>query len=242
MGVALPRPEIAEGFAVFALLLFGGLAIVANALTAGAVGHVGIALTFALVVLVLVYAVGHVSGAHINPAVTIAFAATGHFPWRRVPSYVIAQFVGGLLAALVLVWMFPAEAAGTVTGLGEGVGVTNGFVLEVLATGLLCFVIASVATDARAEGPAAGLAIGLAIGVGALSVGALTGGSLNPARSLGPALVTGQFAHLWLYLLAPVVGGVAAMGLYEVIRPGEVPEPEEIQERALDEVDAGEPA
>lgn len=242
MALALPRPEIAEGFAVFALVLFGGLALVANALTGGAVGHVGIALTFALVILVMVYAIGHVSGAHINPAVTIAFAATGHFPWRRVPSYVAAQCLGGLLAAWVLVWTFPTEAVGTVTALGDGVGVANGIVLEALATALLCFVIASVATDARAEGPAAGLAIGLSIGVGAISIGALTGGSLNPARSLGPALVTGEFAHLWLYLVAPVLGGVAAMGLYELLRPGEVPEPESVEEPALDDAEAGEPA
>jgi len=218
-------PEVAEVFATFALVLAGCGAIVANQLT-GAPGALGVALAFAAVIAVMVYATGHLSGAHINPAVTVAFAAIGHFPWRRVPSYIVAQLAGALAAAgLLRVW-FGATADLGATGLAASVDPISGLAIEIVATAFLAFVIASVATDARAQEPAAGLAIGAAVGLGALFAGPLTGGSMNPARTLGPALVTGKLASLWLYIVGPLVGATLAMGLYEAIRHAEVPEPD----------------
>lgn len=216
------RPELAEAIATFALVLAGCGAIVVDSLT-GQLGHLGIALTFALVITVMVYATAHVSGAHINPAITVAFAATGRFPWRRVPRYIGAQLLGGVAAAGILRALWGTTAGLGTTSLVPGLGLWQALTLEALATGLLAFVIASVATDARAQAPAAGLAIGLAVGVGALFIGPMTGGSLNPARSIAPALVSGQLTDLWLYLAAPVAGAVAAMGLYELVREGASP-------------------
>ncbi len=225
MRVASLAPELAEAIATFALVVAGCGAIVAHAMT-GAVGSLGVALTFAFVIAVMVYATGHLSGAHINPAITVGFAATGHFPWRRVPTYVAAQCLGALAASGVLrAWVGDVADLGT-TGLAAGIDPVTGLTIEIAATALLAFVIASVATDARAQAPAAGLAIGLAVGVGALFAGSLTGGSMNPARSLGPALVSGELTSLWLYIVGPLLGAVVAMGLYELIRHAEVPAPE----------------
>ncbi len=213
------RPAFAEALGAFALVLAGCGAIMANAET-GALGHVGVALTFAFVIAVMVYALGHVCGAHFNPAITLAFAATGHFPWRRVPSYVLAQAAGATAAALALRLLLGDVAREGATALGAGVGPLQGFVLEALATFLLAFVIVAVATDRRAAPGVAGLAIGLTVGLDALAFGPFTGASMNPARSLGPALASGSFAGLWLYLTAPIVGAVAGMLAYEALRPG----------------------
>jgi MIP family channel proteins len=218
-------PELAEAFATFALVVGGCGAIVADART-GALGGTGVALAFAAVIAVMVYATGHVSGAHINPAITVGFAATGHFPWKRVPGYVAAQCLGAVVGGGLLRWLVPASADLGATAPLAGFGLGQALVVEIVATGFLAFVIASVATDARATDPEDGLAIGLAVGLGALFAGPLTGGSMNPARSLGPALASGQWAALWLYVVGPVVGALAAMGFYEAIRPAETPEPE----------------
>lgn len=230
------RAELAEAIGTFALVFAGCGAIMADAAGAG-LGPVGIALTFTFVVAAMVYAIGHVSGAHINPAVTLAFAAVGRFPWRRAPSYIAAQVVGGLAAAGLLRLLLGLDGGLGVTTLAAGLPVWKGVVFEIVATGFLCFTIASVATDARAQGAASGLAIGIAVGLGALFAGSLTGASMNPARSLGPALVAGSFTHLWLYLLAPVVGGILAMAAYEVVRAGSVPE-----RQPVGELTTGEPS
>lgn len=218
-------PEAAEAFATFALVLAGCGAIVANA-RSGAPGALGVALAFAFVIATMVYATGHLSGAHINPAITVAFAAIGHFPWRRVPTYVAAQFSGAIAAAGLLRAWFGTTAGLGATSLAPGIDPITGFTIETAATAFLAFVIASVATDARAQRPAAGLAIGLAVGLGSLFAGPLTGGSMNPARSLGPALLAGQLAGSWLYVAGPLVGAIGAMGLYEAIRHAEVPTPD----------------
>lgn len=211
-----PRPELAEALGVFFLVLAGCGAAATDAVT-GALGHLGVALVFAFVITVLVYALGHVCGAHFNPAITLAFAVTGHFPWRRVPTYVLAQVLGAVLASLVLVALFGSVEAGlTLPRVSAG----KAFAIEALATALLALVIVAVATDRRAAPGAAGLAIGLSVGIGALAFGPLTGASLNPARSLGPALVSGTPGGLWIYLTAPVVGALVAMATYEVLRAG----------------------
>lgn len=232
------EPELAEAFATFALVFGGCTAIVADA-AYGTLGATGVALAFTAVITVMVYATGHLSGAHINPAITVAFAATGHFPWRRVPSYVAAQLAGALAGGGLLVALFGDQAGLGVTAPAEGLGLVPAFVIEVAATAFLAFVIASVATDARATDPEDGLAIGLAVGLGALFAGPLTGGSMNPARSLGPAAAAGQLQALWLYVAAPLVGAVGAMGFYEVLRPAAEPEPSPAEAEESGEVPAG---
>jgi MIP family channel proteins len=213
------RPEAAEALGVFALVFSGCGAIMVQA-TTGALGHVGVALTFGFVIVVLVYAMGHICGAHYNPAVTVAFAATGHFPWKRVPTYVAAQIAGAALAALVLRYLLGDAADLGATRLAAGVDAGRGFAIEAAATFLLALIIIGVATDRRAAPGAAGLAIGLTVALDALAFGPLTGASMNPARSLGPALVSGALDHLWLYVAAPVAGAAAAMFAYEALRRG----------------------
>lgn len=215
------RPELAEALGVFLLVLAGCGAIMVDAST-GALGAVGVSLVFGLAIVVLVYALGHVCGAHFNPAVTLAFALTGHFSWRRVPTYVFAQVVGALAAAGALRLLL-----GNVAGLGstvprDGVTLPVAFAIEALATFFLALVIIAVATDKRAAPGAAGLAIGFTVLLDALAFGPLTGASMNPARSLGPAIVSGEVTALWIYVAAPFVGATLAMLAYEQLRPGQL--------------------
>ncbi len=233
------RPEAAEALGVFALVFAGAGAIMADA-TTGELGHVGVSLVFGFVILAMVYALGHVSGAHFNPAITLAFAATGHFPWHRVPGYVLAQTVGAVVAALLLRAILGPVADVGATRLD---GVTNGqgFLLETLATFFLAFVIVGVATDRRAAPGAAGLAIGLTVALGALFAGPFTGASMNPARTLGPAVASGAWDHVWLYLGAPVLGAVLAMATYEALRPGRLAIKPKTALGALGPIDLGDP-
>ena len=191
----LGRRALAEGLAAFALVFAGCGAIVANAQYDAALGTVGIALVFGLVIMVMVYATGHLSGAHINPAVTIAFTITRHFPAREAIAYVAAQCTGAILAALVLLAVWPSQPA-ALGATVPTVGVGSALVYEAILTALLMFVIIAVATDTRAVGAAAAIAIGGTIGLDALFGGPVTGASMNPARSLGPALVSGTWTDL----------------------------------------------
>ncbi len=216
------RPEAAEAIGVFFLVVVGCGAIMVDA-TGGALGHVGVSLAFAFVILVQVYALGPVCGAHFNPAITLAFAASGHFPWRRVPSYLGAQVIGATVAAFTLKGLLGNVAHVGASAVAPGTTVAHAFLWEAIATFLLALVIIAVATDRRAAPAAAGLAIGLAVGVGALVAGPLTGGSMNPARSLGPALAAGFYDNLWLYVAAPVVGAVSAMLVYQWLRGASTP-------------------
>ncbi len=215
-------PELAEAVGTFALVLAACGAIAVNDVT-GAITHLGIAMAFGLVIAAMVYAVGHVSGAHFNPAVTIAFAATNHFPWRRVPSYIAAQIMGATLAAFTLRLLLPAGTEIGVTRVAAFLTPTAGLVVEVLLTAVLMFVIASVATDGRAMGHMAGLAIGATVGLSALWAGPLTNASMNPARSIGPALAFPEYAGLWMFIVAPIVGALAGAFLYEMLRGGDRP-------------------
>jgi MIP family channel proteins len=207
----------AEGLAAFALVFAGCGAIVSNDQYDGALGTVGIALTFGLIIMVMVYATGHLSGAHINPAVTIAFTLTRHFPSRDALAYVVAQIVGATAAALVLlaVWTDkPASLGATVPTVGVG----SALVYEVLLTAFLMFVIMAVATDTRAVGAAAAIAIGGTVGLDALLGGPVTGASMNPARSLGPAVAAGEWTDVWVYLVGPALGAVVGAFAYQVVR------------------------
>lgn len=212
----------AEAFGTFGLVFAGTGAVVIDAETGGTVGHVGIGLTFGLIIMAMIYAVGHISGAHFNPAVTLGFAVGRHFPWALVPRYWAAQLCGGVLASLVLRAMF-GESANLGATLPYG-SAGQSFVLEAILTFLLMFVIVSVATDTRAVGQAAALAIGGTIGLEALFAGPISGASMNPARSLAPALVSWTWDAQWLYVLGPCLGAVAGALAYGVVR-GEIPGP-----------------
>ncbi len=187
-----------------------------DALTEGVLGHGGVATAFGLVIGVMVYAVGHISGAHFNPAVTVGFASIGEFEWREVPAYILAQCGAAIAAAALLRALFgPVALLGTTLPTGSA---RQSVVLEVVLTFFLMFVIAAVATDERAPGRTAGLAIGGTVALGALVGGPISGGSMNPARSLGPALVSGELSDLWIYVVGPVVGALLGAVGYRLVR------------------------
>jgi aquaporin NIP len=211
------RRAAAEGLAAFALVFAGCGAIVADARYDAALGTVGIALVFGLVIMVMVYATGHLSGAHINPAVTVAFTLTRHFPPRNALAYVAAQLLGACAAAacLLAVWTdHPAALGATVPSVGVGSAV----VYEALLTALLMFVIMAVATDTRAVGAGAAIAIGGTIGLDALFGGPVTGASMNPARSFGPALLAGEWGDFWVYIAGPIIGAALGAFAYQLVR------------------------
>lgn len=210
------RAVAAEALGVFFVVLAGGAAILSGG------NALAVSLAFAFTVAVLVYALGHVCGAHYNPAVTLAFAVTGHFPWRIVPLYLGAQFVGATLASYVLLAVYGAVDP-VVADVRGGLDAWKAIVVEVLATAMLAFVIIGVATDRRAAQGMAGLAIGLAVGVGSIWAGPLTGGSMNPARAFGPALAALDWPDVWVHLTAPFAGAILGMVAYEVLRAGETP-------------------
>ena len=202
------KPLAAEFFGTFALVFAGTGAIVIND-SGGTVTHVGVALTFGLIVLAMIYAVGDVSGAHLNPAVTLGFALARRFEVRGILPYVASQCAGALLASGLLRLLFPNnETLGATAPAGP---VLQSFVLEVVLTLLLMFVILSVSTGAKEKGVMAGVAVGGVVGLEALFAGPVCGASMNPARSLGPALVSWHLEHLWVYLLAPPLGAALAV-------------------------------
>jgi aquaporin NIP len=209
------RSLVAEGVGTFALVFAGAGAIVVDART-HALGHFGVAITFGLVIMVMIYAVGHVSGAHFNPAVTFAFALTRHFPWTRAVAYWGAQIAGALLAAALIRASLGADAhLGATLPSGSQ---AQSFVWELVLTFFLMFVIIAVATDTRAVGEAAAIAIGGTVGLDAMFGGPISGASMNPARSIGPALVGGDLHALWLYIAAPLVGASLGAVTYQYIR------------------------
>ncbi|MDQ3044927.1 MAG: MIP family channel protein [Chloroflexota bacterium] len=212
----------AEAFGTFALVFAGTGAVVIDAETGGGIGHIGIGLTFGLVIMVMIYAVGHISGAHFNPAVTLGFAVGRHFPWSEVPRYWAAQLLGGVVASLLLRAMFGDTAQlGATVPFGSA---RRSFLLEIILTFLLMFVITSVATDVRAVGQAAAIAIGGTVGLEALFAGPISGASMNPARSLAPAIVSWTWADQWLYVAGPALGAVAGVLVYRFIRGNEIGE------------------
>ncbi len=215
MTPSLTRALAAETLGTFALVFAGAGAIMVDAKT-GALGHVGVALTFGLVIMAMIYAVGHVSGGHFNPAVTFAFALTRHFPWPRVGLYWAAQIVGAIIAAALL-----RSSLGDLAHVGATLpsgSDAQSFLWEVVLTSFLMFVIMAVATDTRAVGEAAAIAIGGTVGLDAMFGGPISGASMNPARSIGPALVSGDLHALWIYLAAPLLGAAVGALLYQLVR------------------------
>jgi aquaporin NIP len=213
----LARRAAAEALAAFALVFAGCGAIVANAQYDDALGAVGVSLVFGLIIMVMVYATGHLSGAHINPAVTVAFTLSRHFPARDAAAYIAAQLGGATAGALLLLAVWPDQPANlgaTVPSVGAG----SAFVYELVLTAFLMFVIVAVATDTRAVGAAAAIAIGGTVGLDALFGGPVTGASMNPARSFGPALAAGEWTDFWLYVLGPLAGATLGAFAYQLVR------------------------
>lgn len=209
------RRCFAEAIGTFALIFAGTGAIVINDVVAGSITHVGIALTFGLIVMAMIYTLGDVSGCHISPAATLAFWLAKRFPGREVAPYIASQIVGALLASLTLRLMFNHATLGATVPAG---GWAQSFFLEIILTSLLLFVALSVSTGAKEKGIMAGAAIGAVVALEAMFAGPISGASMNPARSLAPAIVSGTIGPLWIYLVAPLIGSALAVGSCQLAR------------------------
>ncbi|WP_088242431.1 MIP/aquaporin family protein [Calothrix rhizosoleniae] len=207
------REVLAEAIGTFILVFAGTGAVMANQLSDGAVTHLGISFVFGAVVAALIYSLGHISGAHFNPAVTLAFWTTGFFSKRLVLPYIMGQSLGAIAASFLLL-----ISLGKVANLGATLPLNDNwlqsFILELVLTFILMFVILGSGLDRRAPIGFAGLAIGLTVGLEAAFMGPITGASMNPARSLGPAFVGGIWQHHWLYWVAPILGAQLAVIVY----------------------------
>ena len=236
-GSPLSRRAGAEAVGTYALVTAGCGAIVVNTDT-GAIGHAGVALAFGLAVMVMIASVGHISGAHFNPAVTVAFALARHFPWRDVPAYAAAQVAGAVAGALTLrALLVDTRSLGATMPDGSAL---RSLGLEILLTAVLMFVITAVATDTRAVGELAAVAIGASVALGALWGGPVSGASMNPARSFGPALASGVWDAHWAYCLGPLVGasiGAFAYGWLRGDSEGAMPAAEEARREMLASTD-----
>lgn len=216
---------IAELIGTFCLVFAGTGAIVIDSSADGVITHVGIALTFGLIVMAMIYAIGDISGAHINPAVTIAFWAADRFDAKSVLPYVVCQCLGALLASLLIYLLFPvhptlgATTPANTWWIPVEPMIWQSFVLEVVLTFILMFVILSVSTGAKEKGIMAGVAIGGTVALAAMFAGPISGASMNPARSLGPAVVSGHLTYLWIYVAAPILGALLAVGACRCIHP-----------------------
>lgn len=209
------RKALAEAIGTFCLVFAGAGAIVVDGATGGAVTHAGVAITFGLVVMAMIYALGDISGAHINPAVSVAFAAAGRLPWTRAARYIAAQCAGAVLAALLLRLMFPQdESLGSTVPFGPA---WRSFALEVVLTFILMLVILAVSSGSKEKGLMAGIAVGGVVGLEAMFAGPISGASMNPARSLGPAIVSARVGDLWIYLAAPALGALLAVPAWRAL-------------------------
>ena len=210
------RKYVAEAIGTFVLVFAGTGAVVVNDVSHGTITHVGIALTFGLVVMAMIYAIGDISGAHMNPAVTLGFWAARRLPGRCVLPYVASQLVGACAASGVLRLLFVHPTLGGTYPSGSA---TQSFVMEAILTAILMFVILSVASGPKEKGIMAGIAIGGVIGLEAMFAGPVCGASMNPARSLAPAVLSGDMRAVWVYLLAPTLGAVSVAPWHHWLRP-----------------------
>jgi MIP family channel proteins len=214
---AVGRRATAEAIAAFGLVFCVGGAAAAEGAGHAHLGLAGQAAVSGLAIMALIYAVGHLSGAHMNPAVTLAFTATRHFPRREAVSYVAAQLAGAALAGLLLLAIWPGKP-GDLGANSIGVSVGSALVVETVLSALLMFVIMAVATDTRAVGAGAAIAIGGVVLLDILVGGGVSGASMNPARSFGPALASGRWDDFWIWIVGPVVGATAGAFAYQLIR------------------------
>uniref|UniRef100_A0ACD5TKE1 Uncharacterized protein n=2 Tax=Avena sativa TaxID=4498 RepID=A0ACD5TKE1_AVESA len=215
LSVQFVQKILAEIFGTYMLIFAGCAAVTVNLRTGGTVTFPGICVTWGLTVMVMVYSVGHISGAHFNPAVTFAFATCGRFPWRQVPAYAAAQLLGSTAASITLRLLFGNNHFFGTVPAGSDV---QSLVLEFIITFYLMFVVSGVATDNRAIGELAGLAVGSTVVLVVLFAGPISGASMNPVRTLGPAMITGRYKGLWVYIVGPVGGAVAGAWAYNLIR------------------------
>jgi aquaporin Z len=209
---------VAEAFGTFCLVFAGTGAIVINDVSGGVVTHVGIAIVFGLVVMAMIHAVGDISGAHLNPAVTIGMAAAGRLPCGHVIPYVATQLGGAFAASGLLRLLFPHHASlGATVPAGD---FWQSFVLEGVLTFILMVVILRVSSGPKERGILAGITVGAVIGLEAMFAGPISGASMNPARSLAPAAVSGEFTGLWVYLTAPIAGAIAGVSCQRLLQDG----------------------
>jgi aquaporin Z len=219
------KKYISEFIGTFSMIFCGTGAMTINEVTGGEVTHVGIGLTWGLIVMAMIYAFGETSGAHFNPAVTIAFAYAKNFAWKEVPKYIIAQILGAFVSSLVLLFLFPtSEFLGSTI---PTVDVWRAFVLELLLTFLLMLTIINVSTGSKEMGVIAGIAIGGVVLLEATFAGPITNASMNPARSLAPNIVSGNIQGLWLYIIAPILGALLAVVSCKLIKDDNCCEDEE---------------
>jgi aquaporin NIP len=207
---------ISEIIGTFALVFCGTGAMVINDFTGGTVTHVGVAITFGLIVMGMIYAFGDISGAHMNPAVTIGFAYAKKFPWKEVPAYVLAQLIGAFLASGILLYLFPESQ--TLGATLPGLSALKVFIFEIILSFFLMVVIINVSTGSKEIGVVAGIAIGSVVLLEAMFAGPITGASMNPARSIAPAVVSGNIADLWIYIFAPIIGCVLAVVTCKLVK------------------------
>lgn len=210
------RQYLAEIIGTFALVFCGTGAIIINQQSGGVITHAGVAITFGLIVSAMIYALGDISGAHLNPAVTIAFWVAKRFPSKKIIPYIISQAVGAFMASLTLKFLFPGnQLLGSTLPAGSAM---QSFILELILTFILMFVIIQVASGSKEQGMFAGLAIGSVVLLEAMFAGPICGASMNPIRSIAPAVVSGHLEHLWLYILAPVSGAILGVSSWMVLK------------------------
>lgn len=210
------KKYVSELIGTFALVFIGTGAIVVNDNYGNQLGHVGIAVAFGLIIMVMIYAVGDISGAHFNPAVTVAFWLTGRFPVREIVPFILSQLVGAIVASAALHFILSPHP--TLGATVPAIPTPNAFVMEIILTFFLMFVISHVALGSKEQGLMAGLAIGGTVLLCAMAAGPITGASMNPARSLGPALISGTWQQLWIYLTAPFLGAACAAFTWKWLR------------------------
>lgn len=216
MDKTLFQKALAEATGTFFLVFAGTGAIAVDSITNGSVTHMGISMIFGLVVMAMIYATGEVSGAHLNPAVTLGFFISGRLEALTAVTYIMSQTLAAILASLTIYFIMPSGASMGATV--PTLPLWPAFTLEIIITLLLMFVIINVATGSRETGIMAGIAIGATVALAAGFAGPLTGASMNPARTLGPAIVSGNFSGLWIYITAPFIGSTLAVGLYSLIK------------------------
>jgi aquaporin NIP len=209
------RKYVAEMVGTFALVFCGTGAIIINQETDGVVTHLGIALTFGLIVSAMIFALGDVSGAHLNPAITLSFAISNRFPFKQVTPYIIAQALGAFMASGILKLLFPSnELLGTTLPAGTAL---QSFILEIILTMLLVLVVFNVSSGSKEKGITAAIAIGSVVGLEAMFAGPICGASMNPIRSISPAIVSTHTEHLWVYISAPLIGALLGMIIHQLL-------------------------
>ncbi|WP_370476532.1 MIP/aquaporin family protein [Tamlana flava] len=212
------KQYISETIGTFAMIFCGCGAMTINEITNGSISHVGVAATWGLIVMAMIYAFGETSGAHFNPAVTIGFAFAKKFAWNKVPKYILAQAIGAILAAFLLRFLFPESQFLGETTPAIGFPTYKAAILEFLLTFFLMVTIINVSTGSKEVGTMAAIAVGGVILLEAMFAGPMTKASMNPIRSIAPAIFTGNFEHLWLYILAPILGALAGVSSCKLVK------------------------